>query len=251
MNARNFFRRVNRGLVLAGLLVVGLVIYLAAGAILFRAEIPAIEQMIHDYAAEAESLMILPQELQTPGKPAPEAAIEAKIKESEPILRKYLSDTTVNRWSWPVYRNVSNAQKHSLESNQGDCSYVTGCSYLITGVKKVRKISTNLAIADIEVKATVDTIGSPSYIMLFEQEYGSGFNYAQVYPDKFQQFPGHSYEYEDDEDEDEDDDDDEDAREKFDTESHTQTRHVTFQEVYLKKTDGVWRICETSGMWWH
>jgi len=240
LTTRNFFRRVNRGLVLAGILFIGLILYLAIGAAMFQSEIPVIEKMIHDYAEAAEDLMILPEEHQNPSVTVPMAVIDAKIKESEPILRQYLTDVKVTQWGRPALRTVATAQKDALESNRKARSFVTDAGFQITGVKRVRRVSSNLAIADIEVRTEIDTIGSPDYILFLQQEWGRG-DWDHRGPDMMvvPEYPNA--------------DKATDTFSDSDAEAETGsiTQRVTFRDVYLKKIDGTWKISETSGSWWY
>lgn len=233
MNIRNIFRRMNRGLVLAGLLLIGLMVYLVAENIRFRSEVAVIEQTILDFAAETENLMVLPESAQKPGEPASDDVVEAKIAESEAVLRKYLSNNAVSRWSTAAYDRLSWGQRDCLVENQRTRAYITACHYSITEVKNIQKISPSLASADISFKMTVEAIGSASYLMLFTTEYNGGYYgyYSDVGYSVNQQIPA-------------------DEEMPIDTETHNFSRQCSIEGVYLRKVDGAWKICEANNISW-
>lgn len=59
---KKFFRRVNRGLLLAAVLIIGVVIYVLADNGHFKASIPDIEKAAGDYLAKVKEINLMPAE---------------------------------------------------------------------------------------------------------------------------------------------------------------------------------------------
>ncbi|HHX57578.1 MAG TPA: hypothetical protein GX710_06125, partial [Clostridiales bacterium] len=65
MNVKKFLRRMNRGVLLGGIIVVGLVIYIVVDTVNFKKDIPMFEQFIEDYYADISEIAVTPEENQS------------------------------------------------------------------------------------------------------------------------------------------------------------------------------------------
>jgi len=91
LKKHNLFRRINRGVLLAAVLLIGLILYLIIDNLSFAGEKDAIKDMLFDYAEAAETAMILPADVRKPGEKISEDIINKKINESKVALGKYLT----------------------------------------------------------------------------------------------------------------------------------------------------------------
>ena len=232
MKRRNPLRRVNRGIVLAVILLVGLVGYLIYDGQAFDAERTAIKDMLTAYAQEAESMMVLPGDVNKPGEKIPSDAIAQKIESNKSILEKYLTSSISGGSS--AYSSVQFGLENAFNTNKDLCAYVSECKLEIVDVTGLKKIGTNMATCTITVRSNIKTIGKPLYMNLFRDESvddelsdtPSGNNTT---PNGFSDNVRRQS-----------------LQQDIDTEPHTFTHETTIRNVYLKKTDGVWKVAEVN-----
>jgi len=226
LNIKTMMHRINRGIVLAAVLLIGLVSYLIVDSIMFSNERVEIKAMVAEYANLAEQLMILPESAQKPGQPALDDEVQAKIEESKFKLGQYLTSSVSNR-DISAFERVTMSLEHSFKSNQNLCAYVLECEFAIIDVKGLKKHGTNTATGDIVVKTTIKTIGSPDYIkLLWQQNVTDNHGYFSGTKDGGEEY----------------------GPETIDTEIHTMSNTVSFDDVVFKKVDGKWKIASTSQM---
>ncbi|MCL1790924.1 MAG: hypothetical protein FWG40_06135 [Peptococcaceae bacterium] len=224
MRVRKFFRQINRGIVLAIIVAIALTGYLIVDGVAFASEKTAIRDMLAAYAQEAETMSVLPEDVRQPGKKAPMSTIEKKMEQTKPIMEKYLTDSV--SWNGSAYLNAQTSLEYALKENNDLCAYVTECKFDVTNVSKLRKITTDLAIGDVTVRANIQTIGRPTYLLMFMQ-IPADMNNGIFFNNK----PGIGSE--------------------VDTTPHTYSKEITFLEVYFKKTNGTWKVAETNGGYWY
>ena len=85
----SFLRRINRGIVLAIVLVIGLSCYLVVDNIAFKEEREAIKQVIENYTKDMETFLLLPEQYREIGVAVPDSVIEDKTKENNILIKKY------------------------------------------------------------------------------------------------------------------------------------------------------------------
>ena len=227
MTVKNLFRRVNRGIVLAAVLLVGLIGYLLFDAITFSTEKETIKAMVSEYADLAGQIMVLPENARIPGKPAPADAVKAKIEDGKLNLGQYLTNNT-DRRNTPMLDSVLTSLEYSFENNQHLCAYVLECDFTVIDVKGLKKHGADTATGDIVVKTAIKTIGSPDYIKLFWQQNVTD-NMGFISAAKM-------------------DGEQSDTEEVIDEETHTMSNTVTFEDVVFKKDNGKWKIASASRM---
>lgn len=221
MTIRNALHRVNRGIVLAVVLLLGLTGYLIYDNVRFASEKVAIGDMVTEFAKAAGDLNILPAGERIPGEQPSEAAVKKKLQESEVVLNKYLSD-------WIDYGSAREIATRSIKeiflTNADRRAYVTDCVYNIKSVKKIKKNGPSHAIADINVNVELKTIGKPMYFSLGGSQDTMNDGY----------YGGKPMQNEEDKD-------------KIDTKTYTYTWGFTLYDAQLVKVGGQWRIARLSG----
>ena len=221
MTVKNIFRRMNRGIVLAAVLVLGLIGYLVFDAATFGDEKELIKTVVTQYADAAENLIILPESARIPGKPAPDDVIKAKIDQGKEILPQYLTYSVSQYTS--ALDMVSDALEHIFFNNNNTCAYVMDCDFEILAINGLKKRGTNTAVGDIVMKTTITTIGSPDYIKMFYWENvtdGNGFSNAIL----------------------------KDGNPEIDIETHTMSNEVTYKKAVFLKESGKWKISSVGYM---
>ncbi|MCL1917901.1 MAG: hypothetical protein FWG14_06240 [Peptococcaceae bacterium] len=228
MKPRNPLRRINRGIVLAGLLLAGLVIYLYCDGQAFGTEETAIKDMLTAYAEEAETMMVLPGDVNKPGEKIPSDAIAQKLESNKPILEKYLTGSISGGSS--AYSSAQFGLEDAFDNNKDLCAYVSECKFEID-VTGLKKIGTNMAKGSITVRTHIKTLGKPLYLKLFrtahvEEESANNNNIARNSLTDTSFRPP--------------------ADQEIDTETHSYTQETTLRNVYFKKVDGIWKVAEVN-----
>ncbi|MDR1892541.1 MAG: hypothetical protein LBQ48_05995 [Oscillospiraceae bacterium] len=223
MTAKNLLRRVNRGILLAVALIIGLIVWLAVDNARFTKEKDDITAMLDQYAVESASLMILPESDQNPGETVSATAVEKQLKDAQPVFDRFL--TGGGRYS-SANERAPMEMRNALESNAVSRTYVTGCEFKITKVGKLRKVASGYAQADISVDASFKIIGKPIAMILhntwYTDESGQWYGKGEMPADM-----------------------------TYDTEIRTLSQSVTFMDVLLRKVNGEWKIAESNGMNWN
>lgn len=218
MKVRNFFRHMNRGIVLGVVLIIGLIVYIMIDNARFSTEKIVIKDMVVAYAKEAEGFMIYPESIIKPKQKVTTADIAKKNKENKVIIDKYFANS--GAWSrYNFYQDAISSLESVFDSNNERCAYVTECKFEILNITKLGKIGPNLAAGDVEVKTTIKTIGKPDYFRLFMTAYADEYNGGT----------------------------EEDSQKGIDTEVNTYSSKVTYDKVKFMKSNGKWKVIEVSG----
>ena len=157
----NFLRRVNRGIVLAILLIIGLACYLIVDNIAFKDEREAIKQVLEDYAKDMGTFLLLPEQYREIGVSVPDSVVENKIKENNELVNKYFTSENSgnNRYNiFNIEESIANELKILLKNNQESRNKIKSYEAKITKVKSIAKNGTSLvsveAVMDITTIAT-------------------------------------------------------------------------------------------------
>ena len=220
MTIRNAMRRMNRGIVLAAVLLAGLTGYLIYDNARFDSEKTAIKTMVTEYAGAAGDLNILPAGERVPGSRPSEAAVRKKLEENKAVLNRYLTN-------WIDYSSALDSAARSLEEmfkqNAEGCAYVTDCVYTVKPVKKIKKNGPRHALAEITVQVEAKTIGKPMLFTLSGSQSTGGWDYYGKPPKE------------------------ETAGQEIDTKTYSYTWEFTMYDVQLEKMNGRWKIAATNG----
>ncbi len=163
MTLRVVLRKINRGIILAVLLVIGLSIYLTIDNARFSSEKAAIQSFLEDYAKAAAQINVLPKEAQKPGQQPSEEAVQKHLDEGKKVLTRYLTSVSDYNSAWDnAIRDITSAAFQNAER----CAYVTDCSIEIKTVKNITKNGPSHALADFAIHVKLKTIGSPIYFFM-------------------------------------------------------------------------------------
>lgn len=223
MTLSNIMRKVNRGIVLAILLVIGLIIYLIYDNARFASEKIAIQNMLNDYAKAAAEINILPEEEQKPGERPSQSALQKKLDESKAIINKYLTDLH----SYPARESALRELDRIFAENAERRAYVTECTFTIGPIEKIKKNGPKHAIANIPINIELKTIGKPKFFNLTVSE-----DTAQQYADWGKPTSG------------------EGPGQEIDTKKYTYTLSYVLYDAQLIKEKGGWKIGQIAG-WYY
>jgi hypothetical protein len=222
LTIRYAMRRINRGIVLAIVLLVGLIGYLIVDNSRFNIEKTAIQEMVTAYAGAAGDLNILPANERIAGAKPSQTAVKKKLEENKAVLNRYLTD-------WIQYESALNSATQGLENvfsqNSERCAYVTDCAYTVKSIKKIKRNGPHHALAEIALHLEMKTIGKPVF---FAMSRGSADTVNNNH------YGGYSSQ------------NDKTASE-IDTKTYTYSWDITMYDVQLEKTDGQWKIACTDG----
>ncbi|MDD4494387.1 MAG: hypothetical protein PHV32_08590 [Eubacteriales bacterium] len=165
----NFFRRINRGIVLGIVLVIGLSCYLTVDSIAFKDEREAIKQVLEDYTKDMETFLILPEQYREIGVAVPDSVIENKIKENNELVGKYFLST--NSYGWNLKESVTTALERILKSNHESGNKIKSCEAKITRVKSIAKHGSNLVTTEAVINITTIATTNAEAFHVF---YGGG-----------------------------------------------------------------------------
>ena len=90
---KRFLRRMNRGIALAVVLVIGLVTFLVVDNIRFDKERDVIRTQITKLLEKGAGMNVFPAQYNEPGKEIPESAADEKVKQARAFLETYYTNT--------------------------------------------------------------------------------------------------------------------------------------------------------------
>lgn len=138
MKGKTVLRKVNRGIVLGIILLIGLVIFLVIDDQNFQKQQPEIQRMVEQYLQDVSEISIFPEQYQKIGEEVPAEAVEEKKKEIEDILNQYW----VKRADSSNYMDrewISAEWKVMIDENSRGNGFVSEWSGMALGNVKVTK----------------------------------------------------------------------------------------------------------------
>ena len=102
MKGKTVLRKINRGIVLGVILLIGLVIFLVIDDQNFQRQQPEIQRMVEQYLQDVSEISIFPEQYQKIGEEVPVQVVEEKKKEVGDVLNRYWvrQTGTVNYQNW-------------------------------------------------------------------------------------------------------------------------------------------------------
>ena len=224
MVIKKIIRQINRGVVLAVALIIGLVLYLLIDSYKFNSEKADIKSMVAAYAEEAESFNVFPEKFSKNLEKIPSEVLTDKKKENLAVIDRYLADSNITYYGTSANQLAIGGLDSSFKSNNEEGAFVLDCQFAILRVESLKKKGPDIAAADITVRTTLKTIGNPYYLNLFLE------TIANTDDMNYKDYEGNKNYYE------------------TDTEEHYYTSENTFTGVLFQKIDGKWKIVEADGI---
>lgn len=162
LNVKKFLRHMNRGVLLGGIIVVGLVIYIAVDTVNFKKDIPMFEQFIEDYYANISEIAVTPEENQSVKDLDITKKELARVREEyssfiDENWTNYSNDLYYYTTKEDVIRNVNNFNGIETKNLEG---YVTNWSYKLSEIK-VNKLGPNIISITYVDDVTAEFTGNP------------------------------------------------------------------------------------------
>lgn len=148
---KHWLKKINRGLVLTAVLVVGLIIYIVSDIHNFKSEKPQVEQTINEFVQVLSEQNITPEEYREKGKKYSGEDSKKRIDNFSEFIDKYWVAADSEGYNdWAVYKSdIKGAMKELTEDvNSG---YVTEFSAEVRNCK-ISKDGPNAALAECTVK---------------------------------------------------------------------------------------------------
>ncbi|MDD2361592.1 MAG: hypothetical protein PHH84_01340 [Oscillospiraceae bacterium] len=174
----NFLRRINRGIVLAIVLIIGLSCYLTVDGIAFKDEKEAIKQVLEDYAEDMESFLLLPEQYREIGTSVPDSVIENKIKENNNLISKYFING--NTGGWNMKESITQDLERKLKNNQETGNKVKSFDASLKRVKSITKHGASL----VTVEAVMSLMSTATTEAELFHIFQGGGKYYYENPDK-------------------------------------------------------------------
>lgn len=144
-------KKINRGLVLAAVLIVGLIIYIVFDSHNFKSEKPQIEQTVMNFVQALDEQNITPEKYRENGKRYSEEDAKKRTDDFTQFLDKYWisAESNNNGYDWAVYK--SDLKGDMKELIDGASGYITDFNAEIRDCK-ISKDGPNAALAECTVK---------------------------------------------------------------------------------------------------
>lgn len=138
MKGKNILRKINRGIVLGVVLLIGLVIFLVIDEQNFQRQQPEIQKMVEQYLQDVSEISLFPEQYRKIGQEVPAQVVEEKKKEMEDILNQYWVRQTgsVNYQNW---ESLSIEWNDMIDQNGKGNGYISDWSGMAMGNVKISK----------------------------------------------------------------------------------------------------------------
>ena len=129
MKGKTVLRKINRGIVLGVILLIGLVIFLVIDDQNFQRQQPEIQRMVEQYLQDVSEISIFPEQYQKIGEEVPVQVVEEKKKEVGDVLNRYWvrQTGTVNYQNW---ESISLEWNSMIDQNSKGNGYISDLSLI-------------------------------------------------------------------------------------------------------------------------
>lgn len=230
MNARKFFKRINRGIVLGIIVILGFVIYVVADTSAFKKNKPNLEQAAENYFEAVSNVAVTPEsDRDTKKNDMTEEGKKRLSEEFDKMLDDYWTDSSTDVVSQYYYIDMD-SMKSSIDyllNNDSEIDkasgYVTDWVYKLSNIKVV-KAGPDVAVVSYDFDVTAKIVGhNPLVICSSEATGASQMSFTYDNTGK-----AVTEEYESDV-------------------NKLKSYNITGNEsMKLKKVDGEWKICGIS-----
>lgn len=159
-NMKNKLKRINRGLVLGGIIIVVMVFYIIIDARNFKSEKPQIEQTVSDFVTELAEFNVTPEKYRTDGIEYSTEDAEKRISEFEKFTDKYWTagEPALDDFGWASYMSTFRSSMKDV-IDQVDRGYITSYSAQPSNVE-ISKDGPNAAIVTCEINTLYTCINN-------------------------------------------------------------------------------------------
>jgi len=165
---KSFLKKMNRGVALAVILLIGLIIFFIIDSVTFAKEEPALKDLLEELLDDCVKINLLPEEYRKPGAEIPDGVVEAKTQEFKDFVEKYF--TEYKRVNSPYYYSTRagllTRAEFMFESNNSSGYFIKDIEYSLVSISGIQKQSTNAVRISFKVNMKVSASYNAQYIFL-------------------------------------------------------------------------------------
>lgn len=159
---KRFLKRVNRGLVLALVLLIALTGYIVTDEIRFKAEKPEITKLMNQFLEDSSQMGIFPKEYQKIGQPVPESVKEEKQKENIQMIETYWGIDSSESWKQKKSDFIQMIDEMLNENSSGK-GYISKWTARYSSDPTIKKNGSNAAAVTAEYTVVVEYMGETAF----------------------------------------------------------------------------------------
>lgn len=158
---KHFFKRVNRGIVLGVVLLIGLAVFIWQDESNFQKETPAIEQTVTSYLDALSKINTFDTNLQKIGTTMTTEQQTAKLQELTKTIDQYWAESNVQNHA--AKSELLAQIKEMVSQNSKGNGYIQKFTVRVNGTPTVKKTGPSNATARVDYTIVMEYTGSPYY----------------------------------------------------------------------------------------
>jgi len=175
---KNILKKINRGVVLAAILLIGLVIFFIIDNAVFAQEKPMLKEWLEEFLEETAKINLLPEQYRVPGVEIPDDVIEAKTKETKDFVDKYFTEYLPRYVSHSRKQNILWLTDFMHEENRNMNNIIEDLSFTLVNITGIQKQATNAVKISFTVNASISSTASARFLNITQPEWG--FSYTMT-----------------------------------------------------------------------
>lgn len=160
---KHFFRRVNRGIALGVVLLIGLAVFIWQDEATFQKETPAIEHTVTSYLDAMSKINTFEPNLQKIGATMTKEQQTAKQQEIKKIIDQYWTESNV-RNGMPKSMLLEQVNQMVTKNSNGK-GYIQKFTVRLNGTPTIKKTGPGSASADVRYDVVMEYAGTPMYLL--------------------------------------------------------------------------------------
>lgn len=158
---KHFLKRVNRGIVLGAVLLIGLAVFIWQDELAFQKETPAIERTVTEYLETCAKANVFDASLQKIGAAMTQKQQSDKLQEFNKILDQYWS--TGNEDQYWRYNPLTERLKNTVSENAKGKGYIQKFTSKLDGTPEITKAGPGNAKVKVNYTLVFEYAGNPSF----------------------------------------------------------------------------------------
>lgn len=220
MKSKRIFKRLNRGLILGLVLLIGLVIYVNIDNANFKKEMPVIQETLNQYLEDCADIAIWSPQYQKLNKIVPADIVDQTKAKGDAVFNKYwVSSQGENEYG--TKSELVKRYQELLQRNAEGIGYITKWSATLNGMPNIIKSGPRDATVTINYTQVVEFVGAPVINSMMGTIFPEEYTFSK-----------------------EDNADDSDFAKAKRLTSNSYNLNLEMTEV-----DGVWKIVKAGSMW--
>jgi hypothetical protein len=160
VKVKTILRKVNRGLVLGLVLLIGLAVFIVADELSFQKQRPQIQETLEAYLQDVAKISILPEAYQKLGVKTPADVLDKKKAEVQTVLDQYWTASGSDVDSYMFTKEVVKSEwNNMLENNAKGNGYVTKWTGISNGNVKISKTGPGRAMVIFPYSVVLEIYG--------------------------------------------------------------------------------------------